>query len=149
MSKTPLDYTHHLAPDSPPGYDALQLALTQSLAEEAKLKALYAEMGKRFVVTEIGGTSGGDFQEKINRSVLGAALNAGLVQKTPHELHALLHATEEAKRGVLVNAASSVSLALKVAIVRQPHWIAVAMYGQSSIHPVTSHERCGLGVMHL
>ncbi|WP_339064025.1 HutP family protein [Tepidibacillus marianensis] len=50
---------------------------------------------------------------------------------------------------MLVNVSSSVSLAVKVAVVRDHHWIAVAMYGLSAIHPITNHHRIGLGIMHL
>ena len=80
---------------------------------------------------------------------MGAAMNAGLIAKLPHEIHALLHAAEEAKRGAILNVTSETNLAVKVAIVRREHWIAVAIFGDSAIHPLTSHERCGLGIMNI
>ena len=97
----------------------------------------------------MGGNTRRDFQEKVSRAVFGAALNAGLIEKEPHEVHALIHATEEAKHGAIVNTSSESNLAVKIAIVREPHWIAVAMFGESAIHPITSHQRCGLGVMNV
>ena len=72
-----------------------------------------------------------------------------MIEKNAHEVHALLHASEEAKRGILVNIASDVNLAVKIAIIREEHWIAVAIFGESAIHPYSSHERCGLGVMNI
>ena len=135
--------------EDPVGYLALRLAITRSLSEEEELKQQYQQKGIPFVVTELGGKSDSDFQEKVNRAVIGAGLSGGVVKKTSREIHALLHATEEAKHGILVNATSSTSIALKLAIVRQGEWIAVAMYGESSIHPLTHHERCGLGIMHI
>ena len=81
--------------------------------------------------------------------MLGASLNAGLVEKGDYEVHALLHATEEAKRCMLFNTASVTSLAVKIAVVRKGHWLAVGLYGDSSIHPTTTHERCGVGTMHI
>ncbi|MDD2402163.1 MAG: HutP family protein [Clostridia bacterium] len=39
----------------------------------------------------------------------------------------MLHATEEAKKGFIVNASTSTSIATKVAIVRNEKWIAVAI----------------------
>lgn len=81
--------------------------------------------------------------------VIGAALNSGLIAKTSTNIHALLHATEEAKKSMMVNVSSSVSIAVKIAIVKDKEWIAVALYGESAIHPLTNHERVGLGVMHL
>jgi len=131
------------------GYNALLLALTRNIKDENHLKDVYKKQGVRFVVTEIGGKSDGNFQDKINRAVIGAGLNEGIVGKTPHDIHAVLHAAEEAKRGILVNTTSSTNIAIKIAIVRDDEWIAVAMFGESSIHPITSHERCGLGVMHI
>ena len=131
------------------GFNALRLAMTRTLAEEDELKRRYAQAGLRFVVTEVGGNTKRDFQEKVSRAVFGAALNAGVIEKEPHEVHALIHAAEEAKHGTIVNTSSESNLAVKIAIVREHHWIAVAMFGESAIHPITSHQRCGLGVMNI
>lgn len=132
------------------GTAAMLLALTRTMADEDAAKKLLTELKYRFVVTEVGGTTDrSDFQQKTTKSVIGASLNSGLISKGPTNYHALLHATEEAKRGILVNAASSVSLAVKVAVVRDERWIAVALFGESALHPLTNHERAGLGVMHL
>ncbi|WP_434310300.1 HutP family protein [Hominifimenecus sp. rT4P-3] len=131
------------------GYRAMRLALTRTLAEEEAVKADFGKEGWKLVVTEVGGKSSRDFQEKINRAVVGASLNSAVIEKLPHEMHALLHACEEAKRGVFINVASDTDLALKVAIIRKQHWLAVAMFGESAIHPMSSHERCGLGVMNV
>ena len=111
---------------------------------------MVAKKGYRYVVTEVGGRSTvAEFQERTTKAVIGACLNSGMVKKTTPNIHALLHALEEAKRGVLVNASSSTSLAMKIAIVRDHQWVAVAMFGDSAIHPMTNHERAGMGVMHL
>lgn len=132
------------------GYKSLMLALTKTLEEENNLKKKYREDNLKFAVTEIGGkSSGNELQEKINKAVVGACLNENIIDKTTANLHAVLHATEEAKKCILMNAYSTVSVALKVAIVRDGNWIAVAMFGESSIHPLTGHERCGLGIMHI
>ncbi|MGL4453524.1 HutP family protein [Cetobacterium sp.] len=132
------------------GHKALLLALTRTIDEENELKKRYKAEEIRFVVTEIGGkSSGGELQEKINKSVIGACLNEKLIEKNGPNLHAVLHATEEAKKCILMNTTSTASVVLKIAIVRDEHWIAVAMFGESSIHPLTGHERCGLGIMHI
>ena len=129
---------------------AMLLALTRSIRDEEEVKAAIAKVGHKFVVTEVGGKNTAEgFQERVNRAVIGAGLNAGLIEKTGKEIHALVHATEEAKKGILSNVASSSSLSLKIAIVRDEHWISVAMFGQSAIHYMTNHDRAGLGVMHI
>lgn len=133
------------------GAIAMLLALTRSIYDEERIKNELLKIPEyKFVVTELGGKSTMDeFQEKTTRVVLGACLNAGLISKQTHEIHAVLHATEEAKKGILVNASSSTHLALKIAIVRSHKWVAVAIFGDSAIHYTTNHERAGLGIMHI
>ncbi|QDR79426.1 HutP family protein [Sporomusa termitida] len=132
------------------GTAAMLLALTRTMADEDTVKAMLAEQGYKVVVTEVGGNSAvSEFQGKVTKAVLGAALNTGIITKTSANYHALLHATDEAKRGIMVNVASSASIAVKIAIVRDSQWVAVALFGESAIHPLTNHERAGLGIMHL
>ncbi len=132
------------------GTAAMLLALTRTMADEDTVKAMLAEQGYKVVVTEVGGNSAvSEFQGKVTKAVLGAALNTGIISKTSTNYHALLHATDEAKRGIMVNVASSASIAVKIAIVRDSQWVAVALFGESAIHPLTNHERAGLGIMHL
>ena len=131
------------------GYIALCLAMTRNMAEENELKKFYSKQNIRLIVTEVGGNTKKDFLEKSSRAVFGAAVSSGLIDKSPYEVHALLHATEEAKHGVMINISSEADLAMKIAIVRKNRWIAVAMFGESAIHPLTNHERCGLGIMNI
>lgn len=132
------------------GTAAMLLALTRTMEDEESTKKLVAEQGFRFVVTEVGGNSAmSEFQQKVTKAVLGAALNNNIISKTPTNYHALLHAVEEAKRSVMVNVTGSSSLAVKIAIVRDSSWVAVALFGESAIHPLTNHERAGIGIMHL
>ena len=128
------------------GAAAMMLAITQTLYDEGKMKELVAKAG----VTEAGGKiSYDDFNERINRAVIGACLNSGIITKTSNEIHAVIHATEEAKKGILVSVNTSASLALKIAVARDDHWISVALFGKSALHYMTNHERAGLGVMHI
>ena len=131
------------------GYYAMRLALTRTLAEENELKQKYRAKGLSFAVTETGGRSSADFYTKLGRAILGASLNEGVIEKVGPQIHALIHAAEEAKSGIIINIHSEANLALKIAIVRNCHWIAVAMFGESAMHMLTSHERCGLGIMHI
>lgn len=132
------------------GVAAMLLALTRTLKDEETAKRALTEAGHKFVVTEVGGkTSYDDFHEKVNRAVIGASLNSGIIEKTANAIHALIHATEEAKKGILVSVSSSASLALKIAVVRGSGWLAVALFGKSALHYMTNHERAGLGVMHI
>ncbi len=131
------------------GRRALTLAMTESREDEEEYKTCLMLEGLQCVATEVGGSSDGDYQSKITKAIIGAALNSGVIEKEPRSIHALMHAADEAKRGVIVNLASPVNLATKVAIVRNVGWVAVALYGESSLHVFSGHERVGLGVMHL
>lgn len=132
------------------GVAAMLLALTRTLKDEETAKRALTEAGHKFVVTEVGGkTSYDDFHEKVKMAVIGASLNSGIIEKTANDIHALIHATEEAKKGILVSVSSSASLALKIAVVRGSGWLAVALFGKSALHYMTNHERAGLGVMHI
>lgn len=132
------------------GAAAMLLAITQTIYDEDRMKQLVTKNGFKAVVTEVGGkTSFEDFNEKVNRAVIGASLNSGIIQKCSNDIHAVIHATEEAKKGILVSVSSSASLALKIAVVRGDKWIAVALFGKSALHYMTNHDRAGLGVMHI
>ena len=131
------------------GYYAMRLALTRTLAEENELKQKYRAKGLSFAVTETGGRSSADFYTKLGRAILGASLNEGVIEKVGPQIHALIHAAEEAKHGAIVNISSEANVAVKIGIVRERHWIAVAMFGESAINPITNHQRCGLGVMNI
>lgn len=133
-----------------PGTAAMLLALTQTIYDEDQVKRLVASKGFKAVVTEVGGkTTFYDFNEKINRAVIGACLNSGVIEKTSNDIHAIIHATEEAKKGLLVSVSTSASLAMKIAVARSDRWIAVALFGKSALHYMTNHERAGLGIMHI
>lgn len=133
-----------------PGAAAMLLALTQTLYDEDRVKQLVAKNGIKAVVTEVGGkTTFYDLNERINRAVIGACLNAGIIEKTTNDIHAVIHAAEEAKKGLLVSVSTSASLAMKIAVARDEHWIAVALFGKSALHYMTNHERAGLGIMHI
>ena len=107
------------------------LALTQTLYDEERMKCLVAQSGFKAVVTEVGGKINfEDFNEKINRAVIGGCLNSGVITKQTNEIHAVIHATEEAKKRNFSECVStSASLAMKIAVVRNEHWIAVALFG--------------------
>ena len=65
-----------------PGTAAMMLALTQTIYDEDLAKKLVAKKGLKAVVTEVGGkTSFYDFNERINRAVIGACLNSGIIEK--------------------------------------------------------------------
>ena len=130
------------------GRTALLLAATTTSETENRLKKELASLGWRSVATEVGGLAG-DLPQKITRALVGASLNAEVVEKTRSEMHALMHAALEALEGFLPMGMLEASVGAKIAIVRNNRWIAVAVMGDTAYHAVAHHERCGLGVMHI
>lgn len=130
------------------GKIAILLALSSDSEEEQMLKNKYAKEDFLCAITATGGEIP-VLVKKINIAVIGACLNNKIIDKTPEEVHAVIHATLEAKEGILMSVPSGASFAGKIAIVRKDRWIAIAIYGHSAAHIMTNHERVGLGIMHL
>lgn len=131
------------------GRIAMLLSLTQNKQEEQFVKEQISRLENiKFVVTGLGGMID-EIPEKIVQAVVGAALNSNVIDRTPHHIHALIHAAQEGARGMMLEPIVNVSYAMKVSIVSNGIWIAVALYGQAAFHPMTNHERSGMGVMHL
>lgn len=137
-----------LSDDSQIGRSALILASTTGSGEERVLKEQIADFGWKAVATEVGGLAG-DLPQKITRAVVGAALNGEIVRKNSNEMHALMHAAFEAMNGFISVGMLEASIGVKIGIVRNRHWVAVAVVGDTAYHAVAHHERCGLGVMHI
>lgn len=130
---------------------ALLLALTETRKDEEELKNLLNKSyGIRCGATEIGGTVSALQQTgKLTNSVMSAAINTGIIQKEARKIHALVHATLEASNSIFIHTNSNASFALKIGLSTDTFWIAVAIYGRSSLHPLSEHCRVGLGFMHL
>lgn len=130
------------------GRAALLLASTTTSEAESGFKRELASLSWKSVATEVGGLAG-DLPQKITRALVGASLNAGVVEKKRNEMHALMHAALEALDGFLAVGMLEASVGAKIAIVRNSRWISVAVMGDTAYHAVAHHERCGLGVMHI
>ena len=130
------------------GRAAVLLAITKSAEMEAACRQRIEEQGWRVVATEVGGLLS-DLPQKIVRALVGASLNAGIIEKNNREMHALIHAAIEAGNSFLIKGIIELSIGAKIAIVRNEDWIAVAIFGDCAAHVVAHHDRCGLGVMHI
>ncbi|HHV72191.1 MAG TPA: HutP family protein [Clostridia bacterium] len=125
------------------------LALTNTKEEEEQLKEQLAKFKNiKFVVTGLGGMID-EIPEKIIQVLIGAALNTNVIKKDTRQIHALIHAAQEAVHGMMLDPTINASYAMKISIVSDEKWVAVGLYGKAAFHPLTNHERSGLGVMHL
>ncbi len=130
------------------GKAAVYLALSCDIAEECKIKDALTSCGWYSVATEVGGISG-ELSLKVSRALVGAALNSGVVRKNTSEMHALMHAAQEAFSSFIPTGMLEASVGAKIAIVRNSQWIAVAVAGDTAFHSSAHHERIGIGVMHI
>lgn len=142
------EITIHLDDENQVGRAAILLAATTSPSDEHRMKEQFATINWKSVATEVGGLAG-DLPQKLTRALVGASLNAGVIEKNRREMHALMHAAVEAMNGFIAQAMLEASIGAKIGIVRNSRWIAVAVMGDTAYHAVAHHERCGLGVMHL
>jgi len=131
------------------GRIAMLAALTNESEEWAMKDIVKKEnCNYKLAVTFISGLRH-DIQANFIKSLVGCALQNNVIQKTGSKIHALVHAGLDAMSGVANQVPADGSLKLKVAIVADDTWIAVAVYGDSAYYPLTNHERACLGVMHL
>lgn len=127
---------------------AILLSMTTSRESENTLREYLKERGFTCGVTEIAGKAS-DVSEKLFHHVLGAALHLGVLEKTPHNVHALVHATHEACIGINFDMWLNTNYRLKVTIVRKDTWLVVVFNGFAATHPISNHHRIGLGAMHI
>ncbi|WP_319412464.1 HutP family protein [uncultured Cohaesibacter sp.] len=129
------------------GKMAMLIAMSSD-EEESGVREVYSREGVKIAVTYVSGALG-FVKKNFSKTVVGSALHGGVVKKTPNEIHAVIHAGLEALSGIAPLVAGESQLKLKVAIVNDGTWLAVAAYGESAFHPETNHERIGFGIMHI
>ncbi len=125
------------------------LAAISSREEEEEFKNYLAENTSfKIAVTFVSGVRT-DVSKNFVKSLVSCALQGGVVHRRHNQIHAVIHAGLECLKGVSSGEAAESSLKLKVAIVTDGKWLAVAAHGESAFHPETNHERMGFGVMHV
>ena len=126
------------------------LAAMTSREEEDILKGIVEKDYKQYklAVTFITGSKN-EVMKTLSKSAIGCALQNGIVKAEAGPVHAVMHASLEAITGITNHILFDAALKLKMAIVSDGKWVAVALYGDSAIHPITNHERAGLGIMHI
>ncbi len=127
---------------------ALCLAMSNTITAEDALKELCTKKGYQCVVTEFGGNET-EFGRRVISHIIGACLSKNVIAKEVNEIHAVIHAAEEASRGFLASTSIMVNVALKIAVVRHKTWLSVAFVGYSALYYITNHRRACVGTMHI
>ena len=131
------------------GKIAMLAAMSDEKEEERIKKEVSENMNEyRLAVTFISGLST-DISKSFVKSIVGCALQNNVIRKSGTQIHAVLHAALDSLKGVIHQVPAEASLKLKVGIVSNQDWVAVAIYGDSAFYPITNHERSALSMMHL
>ena len=123
---------------------AICVAMTESIEEEKEVIALFREYGCLCAATMLSG-SDKDTLRKITGNVVGACLNAGLIERKHAHIHPLGHTVEEAVDGTRLDSSVGQNSRLKIGIARKDNMIAVAIYGDMGFHECSSHKTIGCG----
>lgn len=137
-----------IAPDRI-GKLALLLAMS-SREEEDEIKAYVKESFPNLTagVTFLTGKRS-DVMKNVGKAAFGCVSQNNVIKVDSRGVHAVMHAALEALSGITNHILTDTSLKLKLSVVSDKKWIAIALYGDSAIHPLTNHERAGLGIMSL
>lgn len=129
-----------------------KLAALLAFSSPEEEEEIRAKIGKephlRAAITWVSGRKT-EINRTFPRSIVNAALKSDVIRNSPSSNHALIHAGLEALSGIIPPTPGDSSLKLKVAVVSDGAWVAIAAYGESAFMPETNHERLGLGIMHL
>jgi len=128
---------------------AIFLLLSKNRNDENNLKDKAEKTGLyKCAVTEVGANAS-NIKSKIVSSVIGASLDCGIINKIPHQIHALLQATEQALRSIMDTNILTGNIGLRLSIVRDSQWIVVGIYGSFAAYHLVNQKRISLGIMHI
>ena len=123
---------------------AILLAMTETIEEEKDLIAFFRQHNCYCVATMLSGNDK-DTLRKITGNIVGAGLNAGIIERKHAHIHPLGHAIEEAVDGTRLDSSVGQNCRFKIGIARKGNAIAVAIYGDLGFHECSSHKTIGGG----
>lgn len=123
---------------------AILLAMTQSMEQEKEMIASMQSMGIKCVATMASGPNSGIGPKLVN-GLVGACLNANIIEKKKSHIHPVVHALQEAMDTARVTREISQNCRLKVGVVRYKDQISISIYGDLAIHELSAHKTVGVG----
>ena len=130
------------------GKVAIMAAISSRAEEDLFKDYIYQNTHLRIGVTFVSGIRT-EVVKSFIKSLVACALQSKVIRHRSNEIHGVIHAGLECLNGVSSHVAAESSMKLKIAMVSDGRWIAIAAHGESAFHPETNHERMGFGVMHL
>lgn len=123
---------------------AILLAMTQSMEQEKEMIRYLQGMGIKCVATMASGFNS-DISPKLVNNLVGACLNANIIEKKKSHIHPVVHALHEAMDTSRVTREISQNCRLKVGVVRYEDQISICIYGDLAIHELSAHKTVGVG----
>ena len=117
-----------------PARQAILLAMTQSMEQEKEMIRELQGMGVKCVATMAAGFNF-DISPKLINNLVGACLNANIIEKKKAHIHPVVHALHEAMDAARI----------KVGVVRYEDQISISIYGDIAIHELSAHKTVGVG----
>lgn len=129
-----------------PGQIALQASLcTQDEEEIFRQKLLTDKPEHKIGFAFISGTAD-EIRNKLQRCVIGCALKNQVISRQETAIFTLSEIGRQALTHALKDAASNDRIRIKIAIVSNSRWLAVAMYGEAQIFQYLTHEIMGFSL---
>lgn len=127
-----------------PARQAILLAMTQSMEQEKEMIRELQGMGIKCAATMAAGFNF-DISPKLINNLVGACLNANIIEKKKAHIHPVVHALHEAMDAARVTREISQNCRLKVGVVRYEDQISISIYGDIAIHELSAHKTVGVG----
>lgn len=126
-----------------PGQIAFLASLCQQEEEEIfRQKLLVDKPEHRVGFAFITGTAS-EIKNKLQRCVIGCALKNQIINRQETAIFTLCQTSHQALTHALINTISDDRLRIKIALVSNPHWLAVSIYGEAFIYHRMTHEIMG------
>ena len=139
-----MNYENYIYQPIDPARQAILLAMTQSMEQEKEMIRELQGMGIKCVATMAAGFNF-DISPKLVNNLVGACLNANIIEKKKAHIHPVVHALHEAMDAARITREISQNCRLKVGVVRYEDQISISIYGDIAIHELSAHKTVGIG----
>ncbi|CAM3423242.1 hypothetical protein SB6411_02465 [Klebsiella spallanzanii] len=127
-----------------------QIALLASLCiqedeENFRQKLLVDKPEHKVGFAFMTGTSD-EIKNKLQRCVIGCAFRHQIITRQESAIFTLCQASNQALTHALANSISGDRIKIKIALVSNPKWLAVSIYGETVVYQRLSHELMGFSL---
>lgn len=129
-----------------PGQIALLASLcTQEDEDNFRQKLLADKPEHKVGFVFMTGTSD-ELKNKLQRCIIGCAFKHQIITCQESAIFTLCQVSHQALTHALANSINGDRMRIKIALVSNPKWLAVAIYGESVVYQRLSHELMGFSL---